>query len=276
LGSVTYGGNQVPIPGDSRVEEFGILLEFHLVISGCAGKDVPVQVYAKDSAGRETFLAEAIAKPPHENTSWKAFPVPVPLSRFAGLNNVSKLAVYVCSPGNRAEFIGQVSYDLTSPIQTPLVWSWESWADEATNPAGEKGFRLKVRLDAQGIRGKVAQLVLVLQNSDGLTLRGSDSDELILPLGTLNTNYSFSGDSSYWQNLEFYAPYSFLEHLRPGFLVFAYPAIRVDGKLIGGNIRAKFWAGGSLDTVYEKFNAQSAKVNDEVRRIENRMKAVPE
>lgn len=261
-----YGRQSV----DSRVNESGLSVTLKLEISGCSGLRVPVQLYAKNSAGYESFLAQNIVTPPSGKSVWNEFCIFVPLSRLAGIQSVTELIVYVQSPDNSNEYIGKARCMLNPPYRPDCVWSWQELKDDVPMPLGDLALCVKTKVDLSGFRDEDLEAVIILEDAKGHTLTSASGDPLIIP----GPKIYFEYDYGQWYDLNLYVPYEQLSNLWPGLMVFARPAIRRDnGDLIGGNIYVKFWAGGSLETLHDRFKAESDQIGQEIMHLETRLKA---
>ncbi|MFB3893086.1 MAG: hypothetical protein ACE15C_13805 [Phycisphaerae bacterium] len=255
---------------DARVDETGFYAKFKLDISGCRGSKVPVQFWAQNSSGGEVFLGEAIAQPPYENTTWSEFRVFLPLSRMGPLTTMRKCSIYVRSPIDPSEFIGKAEYDLKEPYQVPkFVWTWRQWQDDAAVDSG-KGFHVAARLDVKGNKDRSIDVVIRLEDVDGNILRTASGDPLVFERGKITPGF----ENCYYDKLSLDVPYESLSHLRPGMMVCARPSLRIDGKVEPGNVILKFWAGGSLETIYKRFKTDAEQFDEEITQLDRRLKAL--
>jgi hypothetical protein len=256
---------------DNRVDESGMEVSFSLDVHGCMGQEVPVQLYSMDASDKQTFMADKILKPGYEDATWAKVDLFVPLSRFAGINPATKWVIYVQNPKDTSEYIEKASFTLNEPYRPGLIWSWKQWTDEVISTDGENGFQIKARLDANGYAGQQFESVVILEDADGNAIKSKDGTPMTVSGQHLNCIY----DSSYWESLQFNIPYSDLTHFWAGQLIYARPGIRFqDGSLTGGNVYFKFWAGGSLNTVYDKYTSESTKLDTEINRLNDQLNAL--
>ncbi len=255
---------------DARVDESGFKAKFKLDISGCQGQKVPVQFWSVNSAGGKVFLGEEIAVPPYENSTWAEFPIFIPMSRMANVPVLQKCEIYVCSPMDSSEFIGKAEYTLKEPYQPPkFIWAWKQWQDDASTDAGP-AFHTSSRLDIRGCKGKKMDAVLQLEDGEGNILRSQSGDPLILSVSGITPGF----DGTCYEKLSLDVPYEKLSHLRPGLMVCARPALRIDGQVEPGNLFIKFWAGGSLETLNKHYTSEANRLDQEIDQLDKRVKAL--
>jgi hypothetical protein len=260
-------------PVHPRMQESGEWAVIQLDVSGARGDKVWVQVYAVDEKGNEYFVGQEIAEPQWNSTHWDKFKIFVPLSRFAGLLSVTKINLYARASEDSDEYLGSTNYTLDKAWTPDFAWTWKEWADDAAMSGGGQGFHLKARLDAHGFKDKTFESVVVLYDSDGNVLKSPSGEFLVLTGGRLRCTCDFS----YWDEVNFDVPYEKLSHLWPGLAVFARPGVRFeDGTYRLGNLYARFWAGGPLAAVQERMQADMAKLDEEISRLEKRQKALKE
>lgn len=256
-----------------RVDESGFTIDCKLKLSGCPGQSVPVLVYARDVANKESFLAEEMMKPEDADSQWHPLSLYVPLSRFAGLNPTTAMTVYVQDPDNSSQFIGKNCFSITPPFQPELVWSSPGCTDDAAMPNGGTGLAIKVRLDSRSVLGQKLASVVILEDKGGHTLQSASGQPLVIPGSILAQSYDFSR----WDDAEFNIPYAALAHFDPAETIFARPGIRqMDGSLAGGNIIFNFLAGGSLDTVNSRIQAQSEITAQQIQTLEKEKNTLKE
>ena len=258
-------------PVDGRVDESGLLYSFSLEVNGCKGKDVGVQLYATDASNRETFLAKKKVTATYDDTEWKEYSMFVPLSRFANANPTTGYVVYVESPTKSEEYIAKVSYTLATAYDPGIIWTWTAWKDEAVVSPNVTGFHMETQLNTHGYPNKSFDSVVILEDASGNTVTSASGAPLVLPSQNLTSIY----EKSQWNGLSLNVPYNEVSHFSPAQLIYARPGIRLDsGELLGGNIYFKFWAGGSLETIYTIYQAESGRLGEEIKRLQMRNQAM--
>ena len=266
--SVENGGSQGTA---SRLAEGGLSATlFKLQINGCNGQEVPVDLYAVDVSGTEVFLSEQIAKPNYENCTWDKFPMFIPASRFSYIQPSPSYAVYIRSPDNYQAFINKWTITFPKPVQIKLVWTVETWNDDA-GASDNLGFQIKTHLRAVGLKGKTMKAVLILEDVQGKGLTSASGSPLIVD----QFDVTPPNDDAGWHNQNLFVSYKILSDYSPDSIIVARPGVRLsNGKLIGGNIYVKFLAGGSLKTVSNSFKQASEELKQMAKSSEDKLEAL--
>jgi hypothetical protein len=260
---------------DSRVEESGFFVTFKLSVSGCQDQKVPVQLYAVDAAGRETFLDEEFDTPRNRDTTWNVFRMYVPLSRFAYSEPTVKWHVYIKSPTDSRAFIGDDVFRQNPPYRPSFVLRWNEWKDEVDIADGKHAFQISFRLSEDAYNTKGRKAVIILEDSSGNTLKAVDGSSLVTNGATLTCSQCNAGEYVHWDNVAVNVPYEMLKEFDPGTIIYARPGLRFDsGETDGGNLYIKFLAGGSTDTVYQRFQDDSKALTDAVNNIDSKIHAL--
>lgn len=249
---------------DSRITEQGIRWVFPLDISFCMGRAVTIRAYANDSV----LLAQDTAQPPYDSTHWEAFQLFTPCSRLAEVPLLRTLNVYASLASEQSSFVGETTYTFGEPYAPATwVWSWQRWSDDVDVPGEGSCFQMQVRLDQQCEQSRAMRVITRLQDVSGTALKDRQGNPIVIEHMRLT-----GGGPRYWSDLTLNIPYEVLAHLDPTQPVVAVPAVRNDdGESIIGNLRIRFWAGGSLSRVRWRVEAEAQRLQQEIEQAEKRL-----
>lgn len=248
-----------------RVQEDGFHVSLKLDVEGYKGRQLPVQVWSGN-----VFLGEEIAEPTYDASTWKAFPVFVPRSRLIKIPKSADITTYVISPENSRTYLQRTTFNVTNP-PPDHVWEFLRYDEDAVLASGERGFRLKAKLEVIGHKDEDLQVVLLLRDWARQDFEPQEGGPIRLNAVRLRSSY----EHSVWNELTLNVPYSALEQLGLGRTVVLTPSIRLaNGSLQPGNLHVRFYAGGSITGLRERIGEEAQRLDQRIQYLQRQIEAI--
>lgn len=248
-----------------RVQEDGYYVKLKLDVEGYKGRLLPVQIWAGSA-----LLGEEIAEPTYDVSTWEAFPVFVPTSRAGRLPKSAEAVAYVLSPDNPRSYVQKATFTITADPPEQL-WEFLRYDEDVRLPSGERGVRVKVRLDVLGHQGEALQVVLLLRDAARRDFEPHEGGPIHVDAGRLTPTYPHS----VWKELTLDVPYPALKRVGLGRTVILTPSIRfANGTWRPGNLHVRFYAGGSIQTLRDRIGEEARRLDERMQYLQRQKQAI--